>query len=218
LRRVYKFLFSYSFRKEPKQVYYIKIKMRCKIYLFRHGMTNDNAEGVFSGWRDVPLNRRGIRDARIVALRLKDKKFTLAFQSKLLRSEQTLNEVLKFHKGVKVITDNRITERNYGALQGKTHLEVAEKKGVEKYDAWHRDFKTRPPNGESFEDVELRVKKFIKDLFVIMREEKVNVAISAHNNSMRVLRKHFEDLTIKETCDLYNDYENVYEYDIAVDD
>ena len=181
-------------------------------------MTNDNAEGVFSGWRDVPLNRRGIRDARIVALRLKDKKFTLAFQSKLLRSEQTLNEVLKFHKGVKVITDNRITERNYGALQGKTHLEVAEKKGVEKYDAWHRDFKTRPPNGESFEDVELRVKKFIKDLFVIMREEKVNVAISAHNNSMRVLRKHFEDLTIKETCDLYNDYENVYEYDIAVDD
>ena len=180
-------------------------------------MTHDNAEGVFSGWRDVPLDRRGIRDAKIVALRLKDKKFTLAFQSKLLRSRQTLKEVLKFHKHVKVITDNRITERNYGGLQGKTHLEIVQKNGWKKYDEWHRSYKIRPPKGESFEDVEIRVRAFIKDLIEIMRDEKVNVVISAHNNSMRVFRKYFEDLSVKDTCDLYNDYEDVYEYSVEVD-
>lgn len=190
--------------------------MKLKIYLFRHGMTADNEEGVFSGWRDVSLNRRGIRDAKIVALRLRDKKFTLAFQSDLLRSKQTLREVLKFHKHVKVITDSRIKERNYGNLQGKTHLEIVQKHGVRKYDSWHRSYEHRPPSGESMKDVEIRVLKFIKDLIEIMRDEKVNVVVSAHGNSMRAFRRYFEKFSVSEMCTLYNDYEQVYEYDVEV--
>jgi len=181
-------------------------------------MTNDNEEGVFSGWRDVPLSRRGIRDARIVALRLKDKQFTLAFQSDEIRSKQTLKEVLKFHKHVKVITDKRIKERGYGKLQGKTHLEIAQKYGVKKYDLWHRDYDSRPPEGESLKDVEIRVLKFVKDLQEIMKDEKVSVVVSAHGNSMRAIRRHFEKLSEKEMCLLYNDYEAVYEYDVEVDE
>lgn len=190
--------------------------MRLKIYLFRHGMTNDNSNGVFSGWRDVPLNSKGIRDAKIVALRLKDKKFTLAFQSDLIRSRQTLKEVLKFHKHVKVTTDKRIKERNYGDLQGKTHFEIVKKFGWKKYDDWHRGYENKPLRGESLKEVESRVLKFIKDLIEIMKDEKVNVAISAHGNSMRAFRRYFEKLTEKEMCSLYNDYESVYEYDIEV--
>ncbi|MEK6820275.1 MAG: histidine phosphatase family protein [Nanoarchaeota archaeon] len=188
--------------------------MRCYIYLFRHGTTNDNAEGIFSGWRDVPLNAKGIRDARIVALRLKDKNFQLAFQSNLLRSRQTLKEVLKFHKNVRIIADKRITERNYGNLQGKTHLEIVKKYGWRKYDKWHRGYRDRAMGGESLRDVEVRVLSFIKATIEIIKEEKVNVAISAHGNSMRAFRRYFEKLSIKEMCSLYNDYESVYEYSI----
>ncbi len=190
--------------------------MKHYIYLFRHGTTNDNAEGIFSGWRDVPLNRKGIKDARIVALRLKEKEFGLAFQSNLMRSKQTLREVLKFHKHVRVITDKRITERNYGSLQGKTHLEIVQKYGWKKYDSWHRGYDTRPPGGESLKDVEKRVLSFIKYLLELMKEEEINVAISAHGNSMRAFRKYFEKLDIKEMCSLYNDYEQVYEYSVDV--
>ena len=190
--------------------------MRCQIYLFRHGTTHDNSEGVFSGWRDVPLNKKGLRDAEIVALRLKDKRFTLAYQSDLIRSKQTLARVLKNHKHVKVITDARIKERNYGALQGKTHLEIVKKYGTKKYDGWHRGYDDRPPKGESLKDVEVRVMAFIKDLIETMRDERVSVAISAHGNSMRIFRKHFEKLTNLEMTSLYNDYESVYEYDVEV--
>lgn len=186
--------------------------MRCYIYLFRHGTTADNAEGVFSGWRDVPLNAKGLRDAKIVALRLRSKKFGLAFQSNLLRSKQTLREVLKFHKNVRVVTDKRITERCYGELQGKTHLDIVKKYGFEKYDLWHRGYKNKSRKGESLEDVEKRVLSFIKDLIDIMKEEGINVAISAHGNSMRAFRRYFEKLSVKEMCSLYNDYEQVYEY------
>jgi len=190
--------------------------MKLKIYLFRHGATQDNSEGVFSGWRDVPLNKKGIRDARIVALRLKDKNFTLAFQSDLIRSRQTLNEVLKFHKYVRVMTDARIKERNYGTLQGKTHLDAAQKYGTDKYDKWHRGYEDRPPKGESLKDVEERVLQFIKSLIEMMKDEKVSVAISAHGNSMRAFRKYFEKLSIPEMCKIYNDYESVYDYDVEV--
>jgi 2,3-bisphosphoglycerate-dependent phosphoglycerate mutase len=196
--------------------YYKKRKMKAKIYLFRHGMTSDNEEGVFSGWRDVPLSRRGIRDAKIIALRLKNKEFTLAFQSDLIRSEQTLKEVLKFHKHVKVISDKRIKERSYGELQGKTHLEIAQKFGIEKFDAWHRGYENRPVKGESLKDVETRVLKFIKDLIETMGDEEVSVAISAHGNSMRAIRRYFEKLSVKEMCSLYNDYESVFKYEIEV--
>lgn len=118
--------------------------MRCYIYLFRHGATQDNEQGIFSGWRDVPLSSKGIRDAKIVALRLKEKKFTIAYQSNLLRSRQTLKEVLKFHKHVKVITDKRITERNYGDLQGRTHWEIARKKDSRNMTSGIEDMKQGP--------------------------------------------------------------------------
>jgi len=190
--------------------------MKLKIYLFRHGATQDNSDGVFSGWRDVPLNKKGIRDAKIVALRLKDKNFTFAFQSDLIRSRQTLSEVLKFHKHVRVMTDARIKERNYGALQGKTHLDVSQKYGTDKYDEWHRGYENRPPKGESLKDVESRVLDFIKSLIEMMMDEKVSVAVSAHGNSMRAFRKYFEKLSTSEMCKIYNDYEAVYEYDIEV--
>ena len=179
-------------------------------------MTQDNSEGIFSGWRDVPLNKRGIRDARIVALRLRDKRFTLAYQSDLQRSKQTLKEVMKFQRGIKIITDSRIKERKYGKLQGKTHLEIVQKFGFRKYDSWHRGYDNAPPEGESLKDVEQRVMKFIKDMIEQIKEEKINVAISAHGNSMRVFRKYFEKLTNEEMCKLYNDYEAVYEYAIDV--
>ena len=191
--------------------------MRCKIYLFRHGVTKDNANGVFSGFRDVSLNKKGRRDAKIVALRLKNKKIDVAFESHLKRSKETLKEVLKFHPECKIIVeDDRIIERCYGNLEGKTHLSVVEKYGWKQYDLWHRGYHNRPPAGESFEDVENRVLAFIRDLLRMIKNQKVNIAISAHNNSMRPFRKFFEKLSRKKMCILYNDYESVYEYDVEV--
>ncbi|MFA7707334.1 MAG: histidine phosphatase family protein [Candidatus Pacearchaeota archaeon] len=191
--------------------------MRCYIYLFRHGVTPDNAEGIFCGWRNVGLNKKGIRDAKIVSLRLKNKKIGLAFESSLLRSKQTLKEVLKFHPECKeIIEDDRIIERRYGNLQGKTHLNIVENQGYRKYDLWHRGYENRPPGGESLKDVEKRVMSFIKDLLRIMKKKKINIAISAHGNSMRAFRKYFEKLSVKEMCVLYNDYEVVFEYPVNV--
>ena len=189
--------------------------MKRYIYLFRHGTTKDNSRGRFSGWRDTSLNKRGKEDAKIVALRLRKKKIHVAYKSTLKRSDQTLKEVLKFHPECKeVIIDDRIIERDYGAVTGMTHYKYIKKNSPEKYDKFHRGYKIPPPKGESIYKVEKRVKPFIKDLLKYMKKNKVNVVISAHSNSMRPFRRYFEKFSIKHMMEIENPYDDCFEYEV----
>ncbi len=189
--------------------------MKKSIYLFRHGTTEDNASGKFSGWRQTHLSKRGKDDAKIISLRLKDKKIEIAFQSRLIRSKDTLSEVLKFHpECMSVVTDDRIIERSYGDLQGKTHLQYIKKYSPKEYDLFHRGYSAKPPGGESIKDVERRVNSFLKDLIKFIKKNKVNVAVSAHGNSMRPFRKYFEKMSAKEMMKLENPYDNYFEYKV----
>jgi 2,3-bisphosphoglycerate-dependent phosphoglycerate mutase len=221
--------------------------MKLKIYLFRHGQSYFNRQHKFTGWKDSKLTKQGVADAKKVGKKLKNKKIDLAYRSHLSRSRDTLKEVLKFHPECKkIIVDDRIIERCYGKLQGKTHKafvkhegtddyllllhhhklegylkgkekkEFIEKIGAAELKIMRRSYDVPPPGGESVKDVEKRVNSFIKDLLKKMRKEKVNVAISAHGNSMRPFRKYFEKLTIEGMMRLENPWDNYFEYTIGV--
>ncbi len=189
--------------------------MKCHIYIFRHGQTYYNKNKIFTGWKDSKLTPLGIKQAEKIARKLKGKKIDMAFRSHLSRSRQTLKIVLKYHPECKkVITDDRIIERSYGDLQGMSHRVFIRKYGKELFDKYHRSYDIPPPGGESIKMVEKRVMKFIKDLIKIMKKERVNVAISAHGNSMRPFRRYFEHLTIKQMMKLENPWDNYFEYTI----
>lgn len=188
------------------------------IYLFRHGQTTYNRDKRFTGFHDPPLTKLGIMQARKIAKKLKNKKFQVAFYTRLMRSKQTLKIVLKHHPKCKILKeDNRIIERNYGLLNGTIHEQFIKKYGLEAFSKVHRDFYTRPKKGESFADVEKRVLSFIKYLKSMMKKQKVNVAISAHGNSIRLFRKIMEKASIKETCSWTIPYDKVFDYRIKID-
>jgi len=220
--------------------------MKLKIYLFRHAQTYYNKKHIFTGWKDSKLTPFGIKQAKVVAKKLKDKKFQVAYYTRLSRSKDTLKEVLKYHpECITKIKDDRIIERSYGKLQGKNHNWLVKKEGIDSYKTllhWHkidhltgkekeefvtkigeaelkivrRSYNIKPPGGESIKDVEKRVKPFIKDLLKYMKKNKVNVAISAHGNSMRPFRKHFEKLTNEQMMKLENPWDDYFEYTINV--
>ncbi len=220
--------------------------MKLKIYLFRHGQTYFNRDHRFTGWKDSKLTPQGIKDAKKVALKLKNKKFQVAYQTRLSRSKDTLKPVLKYHPECKeIITDDRMIERSYGKLQGQSHTGFVDRVGEKAYDVIEegdviddfapsvrekvedligkaelqiirRSYDVPPPGGESVKDVEKRVKSFIKDLLKKMKKEKVNVAISAHGNSMRPFRRYFEKLTIKQMMKLENPWDDYFEYSVDV--
>ena len=191
--------------------------MKLHIYLFRHGQTYFNRDKRFTGWKDSKLTPKGIRDAKKVAKKLKNKKFQVAYQTRLSRSKDTLKPVLKYHPECKeIITDDRMIERSYGKLQGKYHKTIIEEIGKKQFDIWHRSYNVPPPKGESVKIVQKRVESFIKDLLKKMKKEKVNVALSAHGNSMRPFRRYFEKLTIKQMMKLENPWDDYFEYTIEV--
>lgn len=190
---------------------------KVKIYLFRHGETFYNEKGIFTGWKDSKLSPKGIKSAKKIASELKNKKFEIAFYTRLSRSKDTLKEVLKFHPECrKLIKDDRMIERDYGILDGKSHEFLINEKGKKEYDRIHRGFNAKSKGGESFAMVEKRVKSFIKNLKKIMKKEKANVAISAHGNSIRLFRKIMEKATREQTVKWVIPYDKYYEYSIKM--
>lgn len=57
-----------------------------RVYIVRHGETDENRLGIIQGQLDTKLNATGIKQARQVAIALKDIPFTLAFSSDLERA------------------------------------------------------------------------------------------------------------------------------------
>ncbi|MBN1792217.1 2,3-bisphosphoglycerate-dependent phosphoglycerate mutase [Candidatus Woesearchaeota archaeon] len=218
--------------------------MKLHIYLFRHGQTTYNRDHKFTGWQDPPLTRKGVQDAKKIAKNLKGKRIDVAFHSHTQRSKRTLKEVLKYHPECKAVIENDfMIERSYGKWESKSHDRFVHKEGSDDYKLLlhhhlvdhlagreraefikavgeaelkiiRRSYSQPPPGGESVKMVEARVKKFIKMLIPFMKKNKVNVAISAHGNSMRPFRRHFEKFSKDEMMKLENPFDKAFEYTI----
>lgn len=169
------------------------------LYVFRHGQTTDNADVVFSGWRDVDLTDKGVEQAEILAEKLKDIKVDRLFASDQLRAIRTMEIAMSKNpqaRNLKIEQDKRIKERSYGDWQGRSKLEMLLENPESKEQ--RRNFDFVPPNGESIEMVRDRVNEFLDELLPKMREKKISVAIACHSNSIRAFRQRFEHLSDEE--------------------
>lgn len=185
------------------------------IYLFRHGQTDFNRDQKFTGWLESHLTDLGKQQAQVIAGLLADKTINLAYQTRLVRTHETLQIVLKKHPECKqIFTDDRLIERSYGDLSGNTHQEVINGFGIGQYEQWHRGFYNHPPGGESFADVENRVMTFLADFKKKYGGKKLGVAISAHGNSIRLFRKIMENSTVEECVSWTIPYDQYFQYEI----
>lgn len=167
------------------------------ITIVRHAESVGNQRNVFSGSRDFDLSKAGQKRAAEVALELKNEQFGLIYTSHLKRSYNTALAIAEYHPKTPIIVDNRITERHYGRLQGFSK-KLYEKNHPITYPIFHRSYSTPPPRGESIKVVELRVLSFLHDLLFTLRLSETNVCIVAHGNSIRPMRRYFENLTPRE--------------------
>jgi 2,3-bisphosphoglycerate-dependent phosphoglycerate mutase len=184
-----------------------------KIFVFRHGQTEDNLTHTFSGFRQSDLTESGIEEAKQIGEKLKAEPVTKTYQSDLIRSQHTLELVLNgYHQNVPIITDPRIKERDYGDLTGLNKDDIA-KQNPQQFKLWHRSYNVPPPNGESIQMVEVRVMSFLHDVLPTLKPDDV-VFISASGNSIRPMRKFFEHLTNEQICSYENVPGKIYEYQI----
>ena len=129
-------------------------KKRGSLVLLRHGQSLWNKIPTFTGWCDVPLTPRGVKQAHEAGKLLNKRgfKFDVAFTSQLQRAIETCEEVLKeADPDVTIQKAWQLNERHYGALQGraKRDPELFKKYGEANLTAWRREFHATPPPMDS---------------------------------------------------------------------
>lgn len=194
-----------------------------KLVLLRHGESEWNKENRFTGWTDVDLSEEGIKEAENAGKLLKEKGFAfdISFTSVLKRATKTLDIVLKeMNLDIPVHYSYRLNERHYGALQGLNKDEMRKKFGEEQVHIWRRSYDVRPPkltkdderypgNDPKYKDLtpeELPLTECLKDTLERVLpyynneikkhlENKENVLVVAHGNSLRSIIKYLENIS-----------------------
>lgn len=154
------------------------------LYLIRHGETSWNADGRFQGHRNTPLNDTGIAQARMVARELATYRIDVLYTSDLARAAQTAELIAAEHTAP-LIADVRLREAFFGEWEGLTLPEINER-WPEILTAWKEDsLRTRPPGGETLEQVQARVVEAVREM--VDRHPNAHVAIVGHGGSLRAV-------------------------------
>jgi len=200
----------------------IEFKM-IKLVLLRHGESTWNKENIFTGWTDVPLTEKGVKEAKESGQILKKEgyDFDVVFTNVLKRATKTTKVVLKeMNLDIPVHESWRLNERHYGALQGLNKAEMAEKFGEKQVLKWRRSYDIRPPalkkdderySGndpkykglnekdipltESLKDTIIRVLPYWKDEIISELKSDKKVLVSASGNSLRALVKIIDNVS-----------------------
>lgn len=139
-----------------------------KITYFVHSITEDNEKGLATGWMQGKLSEEGIRRAVRLKHDLSNRNFDAVFCSDLERAIQSTK--LFFDKKFPVFIDWRLRECNYGYYDGMPAADF-------KKDREQEYILSGYPSGESYMQVQTRIKSFLSDL---SRFEYDHIAIVAH--------------------------------------
>ncbi len=166
------------------------------LVLVRHGLSEYNKKGLWTGWTDIPLAPEGIDEARKTGEELKGMSFDYCYSSPLLRARQTLNEIKKILgiEHVKTIEDPALNERNYGIFTGKNKWQIKEQVGEEEFQKIRRSWDYPIKNGESLKQVYEREIPYYQEEIEPKLKQGKNVIISSSGNDLRALAKYLENI------------------------
>ena len=119
------------------------------LVLVRHGESEWNSKGLFTGWVDVGLAAKGVQEASAAGRMLVDAGLRpdVVHTSVLTRAISTANGALEAAglSWLPVRRSWRLNERHYGALQGKDKAQTREEFGDEQFMTWRRSYDVPPP-------------------------------------------------------------------------
>lgn len=175
------------------------------LVLVRHGKSEWNHLGLWTGLVDVDLTHEGVAEARKTGSLLSDIPFHALHVSELYRAQRTLMEVIEatgkphYHEAE---SHPALNERDYGDLTGKNKWQVKDEVGEERFNRIRRHFDEPVPNGETLKDVYHRVVPYYEQRILPKLAEGKNVLVVAHGNSLRALAKHLEKIADEDVAHL----------------
>jgi broad specificity phosphatase PhoE len=144
------------------------------VVLVRHGETEWSSSGRHTSYTDVPLTPHGCDEARPLAARLAETRFSLVLTSPRRRARETCELAGLFRQAE--VTDD-LAEWDYGSYEGRTSDEIRRE-----VPGW-TIFSHGAPGGETAEQVATRADR------VIARAQAADgvVALFSHGHFLRVV-------------------------------
>jgi 2,3-bisphosphoglycerate-dependent phosphoglycerate mutase len=201
------------------------------LVLLRHGESEWNAKGLFTGWVDVGLSDSGADEARRGGAMLAEAGLQpdVVHTSVLTRAIQTAHLTLEAAGllWLPVQRSWRLNERHYGALQGQDKAQTRQQYGDEQFMLWRRSYDVPPPplpdddptspvgdrryavlpddllpRTECLADVVARLLPYWQDAIIPALAAGQTVLVVAHGNSLRALVKHLDGIGDAEIAEL----------------
>jgi 2,3-bisphosphoglycerate-dependent phosphoglycerate mutase len=201
------------------------------LIMIRHGESEWNDKGLFTGWVDARLSERGKLEAVRSGQQLADAGLRpdIVHTSVLTRAIQTANIALDVADlaWLPVHRSWRLNERHYGALQGKDKAQTRAEFGNEQFMLWRRSYDVPPPpladddplsqvgdpryallpdellpRTECLRDVVARMLPYWHDAIIPDLAAGRMVLIVAHGNSLRALVKHLDEISDADISEL----------------
>jgi 2,3-bisphosphoglycerate-dependent phosphoglycerate mutase len=191
------------------------------IVFLRHGNSEWNLSGRFTGWTDIPLTEAGITQAAQAGERLAAAGLTFdeVHTSVLHRTGQTAESLLAAmrHPPIPHHAAWRLNERHYGQLQGMSKHEIFTAWGEENYRRWWRGYFEPPPaldlddprhprfdarykdlapeqlpRSESLSDCQRRLLPYWQEVLAPRIAAGQRLLIVSHGNTLRSLVMHLD--------------------------
>ncbi len=137
------------------------------LFLVRHGRTSLNRSHKLQGRIDLPLDEVGVRQGIAIARALPNIDHVIS--SPLKRAFETAKAI-----GKPVTVDDRWIELDYGDFDGMSPEDLPDSTWAQ----WRADSSFRPPNGESLDELDLRVRLALEDIYERAKTE--NIVIVSH--------------------------------------
>lgn len=155
-----------------------------RLWLVRHGETEANVAGLYSGHAPTPLTERGIAQAQTLGTLLRNVPVDNVLCSELERARHTTQLILA-EREVPVRNMPELNEMFFGDWEMRHHRDLA-REDAENYAVWCNDWQNATPtNGEGFQAFSRRVERFIAQLAEYKACQ--NLLVVSHQGVLSVL-------------------------------
>ena len=182
-----------------------------RLILIRHGESEFNLEGKYTGQLDAPLTETGVAQAAVTAeYILKNYQINKVYSSDLSRAVNTAKPIAE-PLGLEIKTDARLREIYAGKWQG-LYFEDVKTIYKEEYDLYKSDkIKYTTLGGEGMSDVMKRMLEAVTE--IAEENDGKTVLISTHNGPLMTLMVPLLNVTLNETYSVPNNSITEAEYE-----
>ncbi len=173
--------------------------MQTTLLLIRHGQTEWNLRGKYTGQSDIPLNETGRQEARLLAQELAHNPPEVVVSSDLIRARETA-EIVAAPFALHVHTDSDLREINQGVWEGMYFPDIKAKYAAEFAEREANPLEVAPPQGETVGQVRDRVLTAVTK--IIHTHPGKRIAVVAHGLALALIKAHYTNHPIQQVWDL----------------